>query len=404
MGCGASFPLDNMINIHTSEFLQRYLGLTKSDINALYNIFLKIQKLDQSSLDRITCNGFFTYFDIDFTIMNFLIFGWLQDRQDQRIRFTFLEFAVVLCYFLTLQFQEFAAFVFVLFDADRNEEITLMEVMNLIKLCQQDCTTTKNKILNNVLSHLKEEFYTNTTIKNKMNLSEFCIFFNKHTSLVDPIRQLGLNLRRSIFGEPFWDNLHKSALKNQTLLANVAFIPKTYRKVHEIIGEPVNDTKTTTTTKSKSISTLENDVAVLKQDILSKKNISKSNPKILLKKLSSDDMFHGPTGKRHEVVNRQQRAKSVQMQREELKLSTQTTEILTKATNDFTTNLNKNQTSTRKLNRQISHDDMINAETGKQHHHHHNHHHQHGEHHGSHHGEHPEHVPSFKKARRMSKS
>ncbi len=100
MGCGSSREF--VVNLHIPgqgaelRKIQAHLGLTNSDINKLYNFFLKV---DVDKQNDVTVEKFLVMSEIQEDLVGRLIF-FLADRDcDSRLNFT--EFVVMLWSFLS---------------------------------------------------------------------------------------------------------------------------------------------------------------------------------------------------------------------------------------------------------------------------------------------------------------
>jgi Ca2+-binding EF-hand superfamily protein len=211
------------------EYLQKEFWLSKSDLQQFFSIFLEIYKMNPQHQHLISVTEFMVYFNIESNSVHKLIFGWLTKQSP--LAFSFLEFVTLLCTFLSLSDQEFGKFVFVLFDQNGDGFLEYEEITSLVNLLRKEDNTKLRPFLN-ILSELTHSERISYTLPN------FLIFFHKHTALTNPFRQLKCELQRVIIGSNYWENKLMERLKpnrKESKFGNLERYPVIALEVQEIL-------------------------------------------------------------------------------------------------------------------------------------------------------------------------
>ena len=193
------------------EYLKKELWLTVNEINRFYAIFRQIHKANPRYEYLITAHGLLDYFDIDSNVIHKLIFGWL--TTESPLTFSFVEFVIVICCFLTLREKDFGKFLFVLFDVNHDNILEFSEVRDLLGLIKKEDKASNGPVLN-ILAKMKMDTMNSPTFDGSLSMSKFIALFNKHTSLSHPFRQLKCDLRRKCIGETYWHSKERLKVKH----------------------------------------------------------------------------------------------------------------------------------------------------------------------------------------------
>jgi hypothetical protein len=176
------------------NFLESQLLLSRGDVKKFYSMYRKAHSMNPRYQYLLPISAFLDFFDIDCTIIHKLIFGWISSQSP--FTFSFVEFVTVLCCFLTLKDSDFGKFIFVLFDSNCDGKLESDEIADLVRMVKKEDRAADRPILN-ILSQLESSGQS-------LNLSKFMVFYNKHTSLIHPFRQLKCDLRQKCMGEGYW--------------------------------------------------------------------------------------------------------------------------------------------------------------------------------------------------------
>jgi hypothetical protein len=218
-------------------YLEKEFWLSQNEIKRFHAIFLQIHKLGPQHEFLITCDALLDFFDIDSNVIHKLIFGWLS--VEEPLTFSFVEFVIAVCCFLTLREPDFGKFLFVLIDANHDGILEYSEVKDLINVIKQEHNVSNDPLMN-VLAKLKADTSNSLIFDGTVSKQYFMTLFIKHTSLSHPFRQLKCDLRRKCLGESYWTSREKLMLLPHHLEAkccDAAKYPLIAQDVHVLLAE-----------------------------------------------------------------------------------------------------------------------------------------------------------------------
>jgi hypothetical protein len=196
-------------NTESLTFLQE-LCFGPSDLNCLFTAF---RDIDADGSNTIRCDELFGYFRIDETPCNLKIFSFLNNEKE--LYLNFLEFCVVLWNFLTVDRNDYAHFVYVLYDSDSSGRIDSHEIIGMIETIHKNARSNPqtSQIISSLIAESRKEY----------SLEQFIKWFKVHMSLLNPLVTLQTRLRKSLISEEFWMNL-ENIRKEQLGHRNIAHL------------------------------------------------------------------------------------------------------------------------------------------------------------------------------------
>jgi len=243
MGCGSSstVPPYSDLNKNGIKFVQKKTGISDQDIAKLYKMFVKIDLTESGLVEfdefcsRVKCEP------TVFLQSLFSFFGSVVDKTSsgniKMKKLNFPEFALFLCFFLTLNEAGLGQYLYkVLTDDDYNATLTAKEKESGIYFAKQikllfGSQGSGSSGWANAEKILKQMDSNNN---GKISKNEFEMACHKNKSLVFPIFSYQLDLKTKIVGAAFWNS--KQGLGNDMMVR----IGKIRTELHEVLRNSGN--------------------------------------------------------------------------------------------------------------------------------------------------------------------
>lgn len=195
------------------------LGLTKSEVTKIYNVFLDI---DLNKSGQVGREEFFAMIRVEATPFNKRVFRSCDKNGSHSVNFC--EFVIAMWDLLSSRPEELGSFAFYLFDDLHSGFLTGDEIRNLVETIHHKSYGTNKGV------HHEVDKLIATCSSKGLGVLAFVEWTHAHPTILGPVIQLQQHLWECVCGKRFWQNICARRIErlNQSAPGYIIGVYETY--------------------------------------------------------------------------------------------------------------------------------------------------------------------------------